>query len=191
MRSPFQFIVKPKGGRTYDNIRSYGDKDFIISSSQEDHTVTNRFATVVSTPINYGGEIVAGDTLVVHHNVFRKYYDMKGREKSSYSFFKDDIYFIDDQQYFLYKHKGVWKAPDPFCFVAPMENESYDIFTAKLENHNEMDLVGKIRYINSEMESWGLAAGDVVSFQPESEYEFTIEGEKLYRMRTMNICIKV
>ena len=71
MQSPSQFIVKPLGGRTYDNIRTYGDKEFIISSSQEDHTVTNRFAEVVSVPLNYGGEIVSGDTLVVHHNVFR------------------------------------------------------------------------------------------------------------------------
>ena len=55
MQSPSQFIVKPLGGRTYDNIRKYGDKDFIISSSQEDHTVTNRFAEVVAVPLNYGG----------------------------------------------------------------------------------------------------------------------------------------
>ena len=191
MQSPSQFIVKPLGGRTYDNIRKYGDKDFIISSSQEDHTVTNRFAEVVSVPLNYGGEIVSGDTLVVHHNVFRKYYDMKGRERSSFSFCRADVYFIDDQQYFLYKHDGIWTAPDPFCFIEPIKNEDYTLFNANLENHMEMGLVGKIRYINSELESFGLIEGDTVSFQPDSEYAFTIEGEKLYRMRTMNICIQV
>ena len=35
----------------------------------------------------------------------------------------------------------------------------------------------------------GLTEGKMVSFQPESEYEFTVEGEKVYRMFTRNICI--
>ena len=191
MQSPSQFIVKPLGGRTYDNIRRYGDKEFIISSSQEDHTVTNRFAEVVSVPINYGGEIVEGDTLVVHHNVFRKYYDMKGKERSSYSFFKDNLFFIDEQQYFLYQHQGEWKAPSPYCFIEPLANDDYNIFTAHLENQREKGLVGKIRYINSELKSYGLSEGDTISFQPESEYEFKVEGEKLYRMMTQNICVKM
>ena len=191
MRSPFQFMVKPLGGRRYDNIRRYGEVDFIISSDQEDHTVTNRFAEVLATPLNYEGEIVEGDILVVHHNVFRKYYDMKGKERRIYSHFRDDLFLIDDQQYFLYSHKGAWRAPSPYCFVEPIANDDYNIFTAHLENHREKGLVGKIRYINSELESFGLIEGDTVSFQPDSEYAFTIEGEKLYRMRTMNICIQV
>tara|TARA_R110000824_G_scaffold365097_2_gene553586 strand:- start:2028 stop:2603 length:576 start_codon:yes stop_codon:yes gene_type:complete len=191
MRSPFQFIVKPLGGRRYDNIRKYGEVDFIISSDQEDHTVTNRFGKVISTPLNYKGEINPGDTLLVHHNVFRKYYDMKGRERSSYSFFRDDLFFIDDNQYFLYKHKGKWKAPNPYCFVEPIANEEYNVFTANLENHIEKGLVGKIKYINSELESFGLKEGDTISFQPESEYEFKVEGKKLYRMMTLNICVQI
>ena len=35
----------------------------------------------------------------------------------------------------------------------------------------------------------GLKKGDIVSFQPESEYEFYVDGEKIYRMFTKNICI--
>ena len=52
MRSPFNFIVRPYNGRRYDNIKKIGGIDFITSSSQEDHTVSNRYATVVATPIN-------------------------------------------------------------------------------------------------------------------------------------------
>jgi len=48
MRSPYQFIVRPMKGKRYDNTKDIGDVEFIISSSQEDHTVSNRFAEVVS-----------------------------------------------------------------------------------------------------------------------------------------------
>ena len=60
MKSPFSFIVEPYNGRRYDNIKKIGDVNLIISSSKEDHTVSNRFAKVISTPINYEGEIIPG-----------------------------------------------------------------------------------------------------------------------------------
>lgn len=191
MRSPTQFLVKPLGGRRYDNIRKYGDVDFIISSDQEDHTVTNRFAEVIAVPANYKGEIEKGDILVVHHNVFRKYYDMKGRERDSFSFFRDDTYLIDDVQFFLYQKDGLWKAPNPYCFVKPIKNEDYNIFTANLENHQTLDLMGEIKYINDELNGSGLKEGDVIGFTPESEYQFKINGETLYRMMTQNICVAI
>jgi len=81
MRSPHYFVIRPNKGVRYDNMRQYGDKDFIISSSQEDHTVTNRIGIVESVPIGYDGNIKPGDQIIVHHNVFRIYYDMKGNER--------------------------------------------------------------------------------------------------------------
>ena len=51
MRSPYCFIVEPRNGMRYDNISVFGNKKLIKSVSQEDHTATNRFATVVSAPL--------------------------------------------------------------------------------------------------------------------------------------------
>ena len=48
-------------------------------------------------------------------------------------------------------------------------------------------LMGKVKYINKELEVFGVQEGDEVSFQPESEYEFRIDDEVLYRMFTNNI----
>jgi hypothetical protein len=42
--------------------------------------------------------------------------------------------------------------------------------------------MGKIRYINKKLLSKGLKEGDLVTFRPETEYEFNVDGEKLYRM---------
>ena len=57
MKSPTNFIVRPLNGRRYNNIKKIGDVDLITSTSQEDHKVSNRYAEVVSTPINYSGDI--------------------------------------------------------------------------------------------------------------------------------------
>ena len=90
MKSPFYFIVKPMKGKRYDNTKSIGGIDFIVSTSEEDHRFSNRYAEVIETPLRYSGPIQVGDTLLVHHNVFKFYNDMRGRQKSGKSFFKDD-----------------------------------------------------------------------------------------------------
>ena len=191
MRSPTQFIIRPVGGRRYDNIKKFGDVEFIISSSQEDHTVANRHGIVVALPLRYEGPIPVGDTLLVHHNVFKKYYDMGGREKSGPCHFRGDLFMVEEDQCFLYNHGGTWKTHSRYCFVRPLANENCSIFNLNIEDNRESPLVGEMVYCNEELESLGIFAGDTIGFQPHSEYPFTIEGEVLYRMFTRNICIKI
>jgi len=101
---------------------------------------------------------------------------MAGLERDGNSYFRENMYLVNNEQFFLYKHGEKWMAINPFCFIKPIEGE---------------ELVGTIRYMNSEMEAMGLVIGDKVLFQPDSEYEFFIEGEKLYRMFTRNLCLKL
>ena len=182
MKSPFYFIIKPYNLRRYDNIKKIGGVDFVTSTSKEDHTASNRFATVVEVPLNYDGPIKKGDTLLVHHNVFRLYYDMKGREKSGRSFLKDDLFFVDFDQFFLYKSNEEWKAHGKYCFVKPVDAEDFFV-----EKGKEEPLVGIIKYINKQLIDKGVKEGDRISFTPDSEYPFYVDGEKLYRMFTDNI----
>ena len=44
------------------------------------------------------------------------------------------------------------------------------------------------KFTNNELE--GVSVGDVVSFTPDSEYEFKINGDLVYRMYNRNICLK-
>jgi hypothetical protein len=111
---------------------------------------------------------------------------MKGREKSGRSFFKDDLFFIDHEQFFLYKKDSEWKAHGKYCFIKPVDAKESFIFKA-----GEEPLVGIIKYINKELESKGLKEGDTISFEPDSEYAFQVDGEKLYRMFTSNIKLKL
>ena len=50
-------------------------------------------------------DIKIGDIVVIHQNVFRTFYDMKGKKKKSRSYFKDDLYFCAIDQVYLYKNK--------------------------------------------------------------------------------------
>lgn len=187
MKSPFYFITKPYNGRRYDNVKSIGGIDFITSTSEEDHKVSNRYAEVIETPLGYEGPIKVGDTLLVHHNVFKFYNDMKGRQQSGKSFFKDDLFFIDDEQFFMYKQDGEWHPYDRYCFVKPVPTSESYIF----KPFSEEPLVGVMKYPNQYLKSKGISSGDTVCFKPDSEYEFEVDGEKLYRMYDHQITIKV
>jgi hypothetical protein len=183
MKSPYMFIVRPKDGKRYANIND----GLIVSTSQEDHRFSQRVAEVVELPIKYDGPIKVGDLLLVHHNVFKFYYDMKGRQKSGRSFFKDDLFFVDHMQFFMYHDGDRWHAHDKYCFIKPVEKKESIIF----KNVSEEPLIGTIRYINEQLEAFGLKEGDEISFKPDSDYEFTVDGEKLYRMFTDNITLSL
>tara|TARA_R110002050_G_scaffold72068_5_gene155055 strand:- start:1628 stop:2191 length:564 start_codon:yes stop_codon:yes gene_type:complete len=183
MQSPDRFIVKPVKGKRYNNTKEIGGLEFITSTSEEDFTASNREAEVIAVPLNYKGEIEPGDILLVHHNVFKFYNDMKGRRQSGRSFFKDDLFFIEDEQFYMYKKNGKWNAHGRNCFIKPVAVK--DSFLQKTGRYEP--LTGTVKYINKELEVFGVQEGDEVSFQPESEYEFRVDDEILYRMFTNNI----
>jgi len=183
MKSPHSFLVTPIDNKRYVNTKKIGGVDFIVSTSEENHKSSNRFATVIETPLGYNGEVQKGDILVVHHNVFKFYNDMKGRRQSGKSFFRDNLFLVDDDQFFLYKRNNIWRGYSKYCFVKPVPVK--DSFLKK--SGSVEPLIGEIKYINKELENLGLKVGDEISFQPESEYEFQIENETLYRMFTNNI----
>lgn len=184
MRSPHGFIVTPRGDVRYNSSRD----GMIISTSKEDARNSNRVAIVQELPVGYNGNVKKGDELIVHHNVFKLYNDIKGREKSGRSFIKDNLFLVDDEQWFMYRSPGEnWKTHDRFCFVEPKPLNSFWMTVPGIEYH----LVGQVAYSNDQLKELGINQGDFVGFTPESEYQFDIEGRTLYRMFTNNICIKI
>ena len=185
MQSLFNFIVQPKNGR-YDNEVSVGDKKLIVNTTMDDHKYVNRIGIVKSIPKIGETNIKVGDEVIVHHNVFRRFYDVRGIEKNSTSYFKEDLYFCYDDQIFLYKQNDKWKAPFNFCFVKPIVQNKKQL----LNVNKERPLIGVLKYGNSSLEDFKINEGSLIGFSPSSEYEFVIENERLYRMRTNDITIK-
>jgi hypothetical protein len=187
MRSPFNFIAKPVNGKRYDNTKEIGGIEIITSTSEEDHKFSNRYAKVVELPLEYNGPISIGDILLVHHNVFKFYNDMRGNQKSGRSFFKDDLFFIEPDQFFMYNNGFTWNTYNKYCFVKPIP--AIDSYVKKPFTNEP--LMGKMVYPNDYLLTQGVQEGDIVCFQPDSEYEFTVDGEKLYRMFDHQITIKL
>ena len=55
----------------------------------------------------------------------------------------------------------------------------------------EEPLMGQMVYPNEYLLSQGIKKDDYVCFTPDSEYEFTVDGEKLYRMYDHQITMKL
>ena len=185
MQSLFSFIVEPKNGR-YDNEVDIDGKKLIINTTMDDHKYVNRVGIVKSIPKIGKTNIKVGDEVIVHHNVFRRFYDVRGVEKNSSSYFKEDLYFCFYDQIFLYKQDNEWKAPFDFCFVKPIVENKKQLVTVQKERPR----VGILKYGNSSLNAFKVNEGSLVGFSPSSEYEFVIDNDRLYRMRTNDITIK-
>ena len=184
MQSLFSFIVEPKNKR-YENEVDINGKKLIINTTMDDHKYVSRIGVVKSIPKVGETDIKVGDEVIIHHNVFRRFHDIRGVEKNSSSYFKEDLYFCYYDQIFLYKQNDQWKAPFDFCFVKPIENKKQFISSEK-----ERPRVGILKYGNSFLDAFKVNEGSLVGFSPSSEYEFIIENDRLYRMRTNDITIK-
>ena len=168
------FIISPIGER-YNNTKQIDDKELILNTEIFNHQYINRLAKVIATPLLFQSPVKVGDEVIVHHNVFRRWHDVKGREKNSRSYWKEDKYIISEDQIYLYNNK----AMPGFSFVKPLK--SNDKFT----NDIEQPLIGVVKYSDGKFN-----INDLVGFTPNSEYEFLINGERLYRVMNKFITIK-
>ena len=178
MKSVYNFVVTPKGER-YNNKKKVGDSELILNTEIYNHQFVNRTAIVISTPLIGDTDIQPGDEVIVHHNVFRRWHNVKGIEKNSRSYFNEDTYLINQDQIFLYKRNGEWNAPKGFCFVKPLR--AVDQFNIE----SEKPLQGIVKYSDGTVK-----INDLVGFRPNSEYEFIVDGERLYRVLSNFITIK-
>jgi len=178
MESVYNFVVTPKGNR-YNNTKEVDGGKLILNTEIFNHQYVNREAIVVSTPMVGQTDIKPGDTVIVHHNVFRRWHDVKGREKNSRSYFNESTYFIAQDQIFLYKRDDKWKAPKGYCFVIPLKA------TDQFNIESEKPLQGIVKYSDGTVE-----VNDLIGFRPGSEYEFVVNSERLYRILSNFITIK-
>ena len=178
MKSVYNFVVTPKGER-YNNTKKLDGGELILNTEIYNHQFVNRTAIVKSIPIVGDTDMLPGDEVIVHHNVFRRWHDMKGREKNSRSFFNENTYFITSDQIFLYKRNNEWIAPKGYCFVMPLK--AMDQFNIE----SEQPLQGIVKYSDGTVE-----VNELVGFRPGSEYEFIVDNERLYRVLSNSITIK-
>jgi len=183
MKSIYDFIIEPKNTR-YNNTKKVGDKELILNTEIFNHQYVSREAVIKHLPLAIETELQVGDEIIVHHNVFRRWHNVHGEEKNSRSFLDENTYCVREDQIFSYKRNNKWSAIKGFCFVKPIHQDS------KFDIDKEKPLTGVMKLTNDELISYGINNGDLVGFLPNSEYEFVIDGERLYRVMTNFISIK-
>ena len=177
MKSVYNFVVTPVKSR-YNNTKDIGGKELIVNTEIFNHQYVSREAIVKAIPTVGDTDIKVGDKVIVHHNVFRRWHNQQGIEKNSRSYIDEQTYLVQPDQIFLYKDTE-WQAQKGYCFVAPVKS------TNKLNVDKEKPLVGIVKHTDGTVNK-----GDLIGFRPSSEYEFIIDGQKLYRLLSKFITIK-
>ena len=178
MKSVYNFVVTPKGER-YNNTKKLDSGELILNTEIFNHQYVNREAIVISTPMVGHTDIQAGDTVIVHHNVFRRWHNVKGIEKNSRAYFDESTYFIALDQIFLYKRNNEWIAPKGYCFIKPLK--AVDQFNIE----SEKPLQGIVKYSDGTVKE-----GDLVGYKPNTQAEFIVDNKRLYRVLSNLITIK-
>ena len=182
MNPRWDYLITPYG-QEYNNIRQIEGIDLIVNTSIEDATFVNRLGIVCAVP--NGGQIPVDSIVVVHHNVFRTYLDMKGNKRKSNEYFRDGYYLVNPNKIYMYNDGESWKTTEEYCFISPVDYiQDGEFYRSDKEKE---DHVGIVRHGNIK----GVDKNDMIGFTKNSEYEFNIDGEKVYRMKNSDICIKI
>lgn len=183
MQSIFNYIISTNN--RYNNKTVVGNKELILNTeiTERDYMFVNRIGVVENLPIAFKTNIREKDKVIVHHNVFRRWIDQSGSERDSANFLKENKYSVSEDQIFAYNRNGIWECLPEYCFVQPIYKKG--AWSLKTDEN----LKGVLVYSNKELSSLGASVGDVVGFTPDSEYEFIIEGKKLYRILSNHITL--
>ena len=184
MNSLYDFIVRPYNGNRYENSIKVADKELVLNTKIEAFKAVNNIAEVIAVPLAFKTNIKVGDKIIVHHNVFRIFYDIRGKIKNSRSLFKDDTFFVSVDQIYMHGDIGNWKAFGDRCFVMPLKSND------SLTLDKERELIGILKYGNSSLEALKIHPGDLVGYTPYGEFDFIVDDQRLYCMKSNDIVIK-
>jgi co-chaperonin GroES (HSP10) len=144
---------------------------------------TIRYGEVIAVPSDCKYDIKVGETLYFHHNIVAVTVMDEGDIDSSFLVDKEEcIYRVPlDPNWpmaFGVLRDVKFKPLDGTCFVRPIiETATGFEIEDKLKPQ-----YGVMVYSCKSLEDVGIKEGTTVIFDKDSEYEFNIMGEKLYRM---------
>ena len=184
MKGMYDFIVEPLGKR-YNNTVDIEGVDLVVNTSIESFKSVNNIGVVLALPKAFKTDISIGDQIMIHHNVFRRFYDMRGKEKNSRSYLNENMYLCAFDQIYLYKKDGGdWITFGDRCFVKPICS------TNEFDSDLEEPHIGIVKYDNKKLNSIGIKNEMLVTFKPHSEFEFIVDNQRLYCMKSNDIVIK-
>ena len=180
MKSLFKTIIVPEGDR-YNNSKTVDGQDLIVNAhiNQADFKYVNRVGVVVEPPL-HNPLVEVGDRVLVHQNVFRRYWGFSTHLRTSSSDLDDGTFAVSQDSLYAYNRGDGWIMVDDNIFVEPIRTPETDLILS-LDVYEER--VGKLIYGSLN----GLKRGDKVAFTPYSEHLFEFDGMSLYRMKEKDL----
>ena len=181
-----------KADEAYNNTVKFGDIEVVVNSTIESAEHVNRIVEVISAPKDT--ILKSGDKVVIHHNVLKLRNGVGGMLVQSDYLIKDNLYFVPFDLVYAYKRgEEDWRAITPHVFIKPIDFEFDENESSLTLNKKEYSYKGKVKnrgivkYLNEELEEYGVKVGDEIYFTDDSEYEFKINDEVLYLMRNVDV----
>ena len=177
MQSLYKTIVVPEGDR-YNN----SDDNLILNTKIEikDYSYTNRVGIVVEPPVHNPFELKKDDRILVHHNVFRKYWGFSTRLRTSSSDLNNGTFGVEPDQLFAKDSGSGWEMLYGNILVEPIEAPETTLI---LDLDVFIPRQGKVLY--------GAHKGSTIGFKPGREYEFRFDGMRVYKMHESDIICKM
>lgn len=173
--------------RSYNNKEKVGNTDFTVNVDIDNVESINRTATVVSAP--EGIDLDSGDVVVVHHNIMRENIRIDKKKTKGMYYIADDYYWVPVSEVIMKKSNNTWIPLHNFVFLKPIKQENiqlkYGLTLIPRSRKGMQELRAELAITNKKLE--GVEVGDKVYFSRNSEHEFIIEGETLFKCEIEDI----
>jgi len=101
-----------------------------------------------------------------------------------------DKYRCDKNEIFAYKRDGKLYMVDGWNFIQPIEESEDQTMVNGIyikSTPDKVERMGRVYACDEWMQEQEVRVGDIVMFRPDREYPMYVEGELVYRIRTIDI----
>ena len=174
--------------RNYNNKEGVNGIEYVVNVSIDNVESINRSATVIVAPL--GSSLDPGDEVIVHHNIMRENIHVNDKKVNSNFFLGNGFYRCPVSEVIMKKNKsGDWDPLSDFLFLRPIKEENVELehglVLVPYSRKGMKDLRAEIAITNKNLK--GASVGDTIIFSRNSEHEFIIDGEVLYKCRIEDI----
>lgn len=189
MKSLHYVIIKTE--RSYNNTENINGIDYVVNVNIDNVESINRKATVICSPKESG--IYEGNEVIVHHNIMRESVHVSGSLDKGIFYIGNNYYWVPVSEVILQKINNKWETLLDFVFLKPFIQKNIDLGSGLIfaphSRKGMVDLRATIAITNKSLK--GVNVNDTIIFSINSEHEFIIDGELMYKCRIDDILAKV
>lgn len=180
-----------KANRSYNNKEVINGTKYTVNVSIDNVQSINRTAEIVVAPLGSG--LASGDEVLIHHNILRENIQVNDLKTKGNFHINGEFYRSPVSEILMKRVNGKWETLLDFVFLKPIKEQDVDLGHGLiLTPHSRkgfQDLRATLAITNKKLK--GVDIGDTVIFSRNSEHEFLIDGETMYKCEVQDILAKL